>query len=68
MNPLVVKHLHPNIQQHPQNIQIHSQNLTSKQILVGDNVPQHIPVVPDIAYLTNIYITLASNVTHPPKY
>ena len=41
------------VQQHHQNIQIRSQNLMLKQILatIGDNVPLHIPDVPDFCIL-----------------
>ena len=41
-----------------------------KQILatIGDNVPLHIPDVPDIASLTNISTTSTSDITHTPTY
>ena len=58
------------VQQHNQNIQICIQNLMLKQILatISDNVPLHIPDVPDIASLTNISTTSTSDITHTPTY
>ena len=52
MNTLIV-------QQHHQNIQMRSKNITLNQILatVGVNVPLHIPYVPGIASLTKISTT-----------
>ena len=59
MNSLVV-------QQHHQNVQIHSQNLMLKLILVtnGVNVPIHIPDVPYIPYLTNISTSSTYDIPH----
>ena len=63
MNSLVV-------QQHHQNVQIHSQNLMLKQILVtsGVNVPLHIPDVPYILYITNISTSSTSDIPHTPTF
>ena len=58
------------VQVHHQNVQISSQNLMLKQILVtsGVNVPIHIPDVPYIPYLTNISTSSTSDITHPPIF
>ena len=56
------------VQQHHQNVQIHSQNLMLKQILAtsGVNAPLHIPYVPDISSLTNTSTSSTSDMPHPP--
>ena len=63
MNSLVV-------QQHHQNVQIRSQNIMLKQILVtsGVNVPLHITDVPYIPSLTKIYTSSTSDIPHPPTF
>ena len=63
MNSLVV-------QVHHQNVQISSQNLMLKQILVtsGVNVPLHIPYVPYIPYLTNTFTSITYDMPHPPTF
>ena len=63
MNSLVVK-------KHHQNVQICSQNLMLKQILATDgvNVPLHIPDVPDISSLANIYTSSTSDMPHLPTF
>ena len=55
-------------QQHHQNIQMRSQNLILRKILVSVsvNVPIHIPDVPDISSLTKVTTTSTSNITHSP--
>ena len=63
MNSLVV-------QQHHQNVQIHSQNLMLKQLLAtaGVNVYLRIPYVPDISSVTEISTSSTSNMPHPPTF
>ena len=58
------------IQQHHQNVHICSQNLMLKQILAtsGVNVSLHIPDVPDISSVTDIYTSSTSYMPHPPTF
>ena len=62
MNSLVV-------QQHHQNVQIHSQNIMLKQILAtaGVNVSIHIIDVPDTSSVTNISTSSTSGMPHPTE-
>ena len=63
MNSLVV-------QQHYQNVQIHSQNLMLKQLLAtaGVNVFLRIPDVYDISSVTDISTSSTSNMPPPPTF
>ena len=63
MNSLVV-------QQHHQNVQIHSQDLMLKQLIatVSVNVSLHIPDVPDISSVTDISTSSTSDMPYPPTF
>ena len=62
INYLVVQQHYQNIQHHHSNIQMRNHSLMLNQILayIGVNVPIHIPDVPVIPSLTNIFKTSAS--------
>ena len=55
------------VQQHHQNVQIRGQNIMLKQLLAtaGVNVCLHIPDVPDISSVTDIYTSSTSNMPPP---